>query len=1451
MKNKQLLTACLMLLSVIPAQAQYVEWIDRTSLIANPTFDAGNATGWTETHDGSMNFNAQCMEVWNGNFDVYQNLTGLPNGKYRLGVSAYYRVGSNDVSYRQYQSGTENITAYLYANATQQPLLSTYSVQQTTASGDGWWASNGSSGPYFPNNMATAQACFSAGQYRQTMEVEVTDGTLRFGIRNTNHQNNSWAIWDNFTLEYWGEVVCIDSITIGTGVQNYITGEVRQLPFVIYPANATFQNLIWSSSNETVATVDGNGVVTALKSGLASITATSRDPLGASARRTIRVRDNAATAETLIINEVQASNVDMFVDPSWNYGSWIELYNPTDFAAGISGYYVSDDETNLKKFKLSSTYGVVPGHGYRVIWFDHHEDDPTQVNFKLSPEGGSIYISSPQGVLLSSQTYPATVSRTSYARRADGGDIWGMTAQPTPGASNATSTFSEDRLAAPQVDKDAQFFTGTLQVVVSIPQGATLKYTTDGSAPSDNNGMTSLTGIFSISQTTTFRFRLFQDGMLPSAVVTRSYLRQDREYTLPVVSIVTDAKHLYSDEMGIFVRGVNGRPGLGQSTPCNWNMEWERPVNFELITPTNQMAFNQEVHISAAGGWSRAWEPHSYKLKADRVFENLNSMDYAFFADKPYNKHKVLQIRNGGNDNYWRLKDALLQMIVSTSGLKVEYQAYQPVVQFINGAYAGVINMREPNNKHYAYSNYGYDDDLVDQFEMSPDSGYVQKEGTPAAFLELVNLSTEAASDEVYEEICQRLDIDEYINYMAVELYLGGNDWPHNNSKAFRSRVEDGRFRFVLFDLDASFARSDPFTAFQQEKTYTFNWLYDKQTQITQEVKVVTLFLNLLKNDTFRKRFIDTFCLVAGSVFDPARVNAVVDELVARVSPMMAYDGLYPASNSGSSSNAVKNSLAGRQSTLINSMRAYSPMKLTQSAAMTAQLSTGLSDGRIYVNGIEVPTGAFSGTLFSPVTLSASAPAGYRFAGWKSVGAAASKTILSLGSSWNYYTSGSLDGVDWTSATFSDRWSTGLAPLGYATSDVNNTRGLNTQLDYGTNAAVKRPTYYFRQTVNLATAPASDDVFTLNYAIDDGFVIYVNGTEAGRVNMPAGAITYNTYSSAYASDAPLQGTMTLATELFKKGSNVIAVEVHNTSASSSDIYWDASLSQSSVELSGSIVSTSPDYELTAGRTYNLRAIYEPLTAEELAASGMTPVRVNEVSAANSIHLNEYFKKNDWVELYNTTDEDIDLEGMYLSDNADKPQKYVISAEATETSTIIPARGYRIIWCDKLEPLSQLHATFKLAAEGGDVVLTAADRSWSDTFHYTVHEGTQSMGRYPDGTDSIYVMTLPTIDTPNVLTSYATLYVYDPIAAGIDDVHLTTDGSLSLHLVGESLLVRDEEATSATLSIYAASGQLVREHRLRLTDDRASVAIADLPTGTYIARATSSTGQQCSVKFIHR
>ncbi len=1036
---------------------------------------------------------------------------------------------------------------------------------------------------------------------------------------------------------------------------------------------------------------------------------------------------------SLIANEIEVANIDQIIDNSFNYGAWIELYNKSDKRIALDYLYVSDDPQDLRKFMLPANSGVIQPKGYRCIFFDHNSADGVygdtankQVAFKLNNDGGTIYISEDGKTPFITATYPAAISRCSYARKSVDSDEWGMNGEPTPNAANSDK-FANTRLTAPVVDTDSRLFTDNFDISVTIPQGATLRYTTDGTAPTLSNGQTSTDGKFNVFASCNYRFRLFQDGYLPSPVVTRSYIYRDNDYYLPVISITTDNANLYDDTIGVYVDGTNGVAGRNHGA-SNINMDWERPVNFEYITADNKMGVNMEAEFTISGGWSRHYAPASFKIKATKVNEGKNSIDFPFFPCKPHNKYKQILIRNGGNDNdsqyHGRVRDAITQETLISSGFYVDAQDYQPVHVFFNGRYIAQLNLREPNNKYNGTANYGYDDDEMDAFEYS--NGYFQMAGTKDAFNEWLSIARNAADASAYETLRQKVDIDEYTNYWAAVSYIGCSDWicNNNNVKGYRS-LPDGKFHLTILDQDWGWSNTSA--------------LYNLEGNYGNEL--LQIYNYTKQNPDYRRQFVDAYCILNGSVFAPERCEAFGDSICNLVAPALAFEGKEPWGSYNEQKNNMtsESARASRMSALRNCYGLDEGMNI--------QLRSTISEASFRINNQPVPTGKFNGTLFAPVDIEVSAPSGYTFGGWKALQSYAF-VPFSYGSEWRYYDQGSLDNQpSWTRAK-TDSWGVGNAPLGYGKSDIATT------INYGDDASNKYPTYYFRKDFTLDTALNAEDEVRLNYVEDDGFVIYVNGREAGRYNMPEGDITFDTYAPTYANGNPDRGTLMLDASLFQKGTNRIAVEVHNNVAGSSDIYWDAELSIVSAS-SDDIISTNRTLSLEEDQNMELIAIFNPLPDEYLIAAGQTPVVINEVSASNSIFVNDYYKKNDWIELYNTTNEDIDVAGMYISDNPSKPEKYQIAKAADKESTIIPAHGYLVIWADKLDPLSQLHATFKLGnADGEMVILTAEDGSWCDSLVYMAHTGEETVGRYPDGGSRIYKMTKPTINAQNTLTTYA-------------------------------------------------------------------------------------------------
>lgn len=1044
--------------------------------------------------------------------------------------------------------------------------------------------------------------------------------------------------------------------------------------------------------------------------------------------------DENADPSELVFNEVMIGNIDQYIDYSYNYGAWVELYNPTLLNIQLDGLFITDDEAEPRKFRLPAGTGVIKGKGYKVLYFDHNSVDGTfgstanmQVRFKLQNGGGTIYLYDINGKRLTSADYPECITRCSWARTQDGGEEWRWTGEPTLQASNNNSDFADFRLEAPEVDTDSRLFDTPFTIQVDIPEGSTLRYTTDGTAPSATNGYTSSDGTFSVSATTVYRFMLLQKGMLPSPVVTRSYIYRNHDYYLPVISIATNPDNLYDNTIGVYIDGTNGVEGRNHGK-SNINMDWERPVNFEYITPEGEMAVNQEAEFVISGGWSRHYAPSSFKIKGTNRYEGKKAIGYyPFFPYTPHNKYRQIMIRNGGNDNnsmaHGRVRDVITQQVLKSSGFYCDCQDYQPVHVFFNGRYIAQLNLREPNNRYHGYANYGYDDDEMDAFEYS--NGYFQMAGTKDAFNRWKTLAQGCASESTYGELKQLVDIDEVTNFFAAISYIGCSDWicNNNNVKGYRS-LPDGKFHLTLHDQD-------------------WGWSNTNGVQLLEGNygnELLAIYNNMKRGSSdFRRRFVDAYCILSGSVFTKDRCFAIGDSICDLVEPALEWEGKEPRT----SYNEQKTSMGGRTSrqNRINALKSAYGL----SDGMSVKFSANVPGAAFLVNGQPVPGGTFDGTLFAPVTLEASAPAGYNLIGWSKTGNTLI-TDIHKGDSWSYWDRGSLDGTDWKTGSSSE-WAEGATPLGYGKNSIVTT------ISYGDDSAQKYPTYYFRKNLYVDSDLSDISALTLNFTADDGFVVYINGTEACRYLMPEGEILFETYATTYAPSNPDSGTIDLPVGLLRKGENIIAVEVHNNVPGSTDIYWDAEISYN-ITSSTAVVSRSHELLLNTDEDTEIQAIFKPLHPDCLAEAGSTPVVVNEVSAGNTVAANEYGKRNDWIELYNTTDQDIDLEGMFLTDDPAVPEKYQI-VRTDDCPTTIPAHGYYIVWADKVDPLRQLHAGFKLGNDPDQsVTITAADHSWSDCLTYQPHGGEESVGRYPDGGKRIYRMTRPTIDAANTLTSYS-------------------------------------------------------------------------------------------------
>lgn len=783
----------------------------------------------------------------------------------------------------------------------------------------------------------------------------------------------------------------------------------------------------------------------------------------------------AAVAQNLVINEVMTANLGEALDPSYNFGGWIELYNPSNKSVSLSGMVVADDRGNTHT--LTKDHGNVPARGYKCLWFDHYGTKnygkasyTTQIDFKLDCDGGRISLLQ-GGTALDAVDYPPAISRCSWARTTDGESAWNYCGSPTPAAANNAAACAAEQIPAPTVSHPGGWIDGTTTFTVSAALPAPvvsdasptlasveLHYTTDGRVPTAASPVAALDAAgqahFTVSKNAVYRFRVLPSSalattetaapFLPSPVVTRSFIT--RSYTKTVVdpwdwgggwdwgdgwdnwgtteetttfdgfsllSIVTDPSYLYDEECGIYVDGNNG--GWSYWTYANYYQDWERPVSVEIFDPEGLPLLRQEADMTMSGGYSRMNDPKSFKLKSGKKFiqtydgeETKNFFPVeGLFPEKPYLRNKDVLVRVGGSSMTDRHQDNALQALARRSGLYIDAQAFRPVYVFFNGEYQETLLLREVSNKQFGASNYGMDADNMDTLEESDITAVTVASGSWDAFNELCDAARQCGkNDASWRRVRELLDVDEYANYFAIELFLANQDWPQNNIKMFREakdvtasvgstmcapEADGGRFHVVLQDLDACFHESgNTFQRIDQAVNYPYASVGN------QENVMLTLFFNLMNREEFRKRFVDAFCLVAGSVYEPETASAEL----TRLSEELSAGYVEKRSSVLAAFTELKSQLSSSwQQKRIDYLRRWGRGGVAAADAVTATIGVkvGSSDNlstspsqnlpcSLLLNGQLIPRSRFSGTLFLPATIEARVPAGMTFVGWQKGG---------------------------------------------------------------------------------------------------------------------------------------------------------------------------------------------------------------------------------------------------------------------------------------------------------------------------------------------------------------------------------------------------------------------------------------------------------------------------------
>jgi len=190
---------------------------------------------------------------------------------------------------------------------------------------------------------------------------------------------------------------------------------------------------------------------------------------------------------------------------------------------------------------------------------------------------------------------------------------------------------------------------------------------------------------------------------------------------------------------------------------------------------------------------------------------------------------------------------------------------------------------------------------------------------------------------------------------------------------------------------------------------------------------------------------------------------------------------------------------------------------------------------------------------------------------------AQSSVLVAANATWKYLDNGSNQGTGWRAPGFNDStWAAGPAQLGYGDGDES------TVVSFGPNSNAKYITTYFRHAFQV-TNPAAYQSLTLRLVRDDGAVVYLNGTEVFRSNLPTGTISSSTLAPTAignADESAWQQT-TVSPSLLVTGTNVLAVEMHQSNGTSTDLSFALEL------LSGGAVSLTRGPYLQLGTSSSI------------------------------------------------------------------------------------------------------------------------------------------------------------------------------------------------------------------------------------------------------------------------
>ncbi len=471
---------------------------------------------------------------------------------------------------------------------------------------------------------------------------------------------------------------------------------------------------------------------------------------------------------------------------------------------------------------------------------------------------------------------------------------------------------------------DSGFYAENIEIALHDDAAEYIYYTVDGSIPSceNNNAILYTNRILLESEELENVYCVkavsyYEDGST-SEVICRTYIigqNIEERYDLLVLSVSGDPYDFYNYETGIMVHGkkdeayIAAHPEWAEhfrynSIPVFGNFyqtgrESEKLVNATLFDSTGKVLFSQNAGFRIYGAVSRMKNQPSFRLYARSEYDEKNEFDYALF-DSQYSKeqktlidkYKRLIVRNAGNDNgYAFIRSELTSRIAIDFGFP-DAQSARAVCVYLNGEYYGVHWFVANFDDEYFKQTYGEYTGEMYIMEGSMNSLTVSEDETDQIYIDLVEEYNESYKKYAncdlnetknWEALNAFMDVDNFLQYLAIQHYTGNWDSLMNNYRIYRyyakdgsyeeGTVFDGKYRFLLFDMDYSLGLEQIYSFLESEQQ-----LLTKDRMESSE-EYCYFFQNLMTRQDCRETYVRYYLACMNYYYSASYVEPILENM--------------------------------------------------------------------------------------------------------------------------------------------------------------------------------------------------------------------------------------------------------------------------------------------------------------------------------------------------------------------------------------------------------------------------------------------------------------------------------------------------------------------------------------------------------------------------------------------